>query len=79
MWIIIFPEGLFYFEKEDKMNENERQEFIKNEMGAIYEEFCDALNQIMILKPFIKQLVDVANGINYNLDNVIEIRSKIQK
>ena len=56
------------------MNEKERQEFIKKEIEAIYEEFNAYVNQLNILKPFFQNLVDVANGANtiYELNEVIK-------
>lgn len=56
------------------MDEQERQEFIKKETKAIYEEFDAYLNQMIILKPFLKNLADVANGANsgYNLSETVK-------
>jgi len=50
------------------MNEIERQEFIKNETNAIYEEFNACVSQMVLLKPFLKNLVNVANGASPNYD-----------
>jgi len=50
------------------MNEAERKEFIKSETKAIYEEFNAYLNQMILLKPFLKKLADVANGENSNYE-----------
>jgi hypothetical protein len=55
------------------MNTEERQEFILKEIEAIYEEFDTYLNQLIILKPFIKDLIAVAKGADptYQLKEVI--------
>ena len=50
------------------MNEIERQEFIKKETNAIYEEFNAYVSQMILLKPFLKNLADVANGANPNYE-----------
>jgi len=56
------------------MNDAERREFIINETNAIYEEFEAYLNQLIMLKPFFKNLADVANGANpsYRLNEIIK-------
>ena len=59
------------------MNETERQEFIKNETTAIYEEFNAYISQMILLKPFIKNLADVANGATPNYD-LYEIVKKVK-
>jgi len=50
------------------MNNEERQEFIKKETEAIYEEFNAYVGQMILLKPFLKNLAEVANGANSNYD-----------
>jgi len=50
------------------MNKTERQKFIKHETKAIYEEFNTYLNQMILLKPFLKNLADVASGADSNYD-----------
>jgi len=56
------------------MHELERQKFVKNETKAIYEEFDACLNQMITLKPFLKNLADIANGAdsNYGLCEVVD-------
>lgn len=56
------------------MNKIERQEFIKQELQAIYDEFCIHANQIEMLKPFIENLINVSNGAEsiFNKDKFIE-------
>ena len=50
------------------MNKAEREEFVKNETKAIFEEFNTYLNQMILLRPFLKNLADVAGGANPNYD-----------
>ncbi len=56
------------------MNEQERCDFIKKETKAIYEEFNIYLSQLILLKPFFLNLVEVANGANsnYELNEIIK-------
>ena len=58
----------YYKRREKQMNETERQEFMKNETRAIYEEFNNYISQMILLKPFLKNLADVASGENPNYD-----------
>jgi len=44
------------------MNEEERKEFIKNELEAVYEEIDNSINQLVMSRSFLKNLVNVANG-----------------
>lgn len=55
------------------MNKEERHEFVVNEIETIYTEFETALNQLVILKPFFKDLIAVANGETptYDLNDII--------
>ncbi len=55
------------------MRKKERQEFIKKELQAIYDEFNVCTAQLNIMKPFIKDLIDVANGAEpiYDLVNFL--------
>lgn len=44
------------------MNERERQELINKEIEALYEELDNTINQLVILRPFFKNLLNVING-----------------
>lgn len=44
------------------MNEQERQEFINKEVEALYEELENTINQLVMLRPFFKDLLHVING-----------------
>ena len=49
-----------------------KQEFIKNEIEVIYEEFYTSVNQIILLEKFLKSLVDFANGNSSNYDLIYD-------
>ena len=57
------------------MNEKDRHEFVKKEAEAIYEEFEAHLEQLILLKPLFKNMVDVANGADSNYESY-ETRKK---
>ena len=44
------------------MNEKERKNFVYKEVEALCEELDNIINQMIILKPFFKNLLDVTNG-----------------
>lgn len=44
------------------MNEQERKNFVYNEIEAIYEEFEKDVDHLVLLKHFLKDLVEVAKG-----------------
>lgn len=44
------------------MNENERFDYVKEELNAIYEELDTNINQQVLLRHFLKNLLSVANG-----------------
>ena len=54
------------------MEQTETNVFVKNELEAIYEEFDKYINQLIILKPFIKDLMQVLNGLepSYKLSDI---------
>lgn len=56
------------------MTENEKQEFIRKEIEAIYEEIDITINSLILSRRFLKQLVDVANGAepDYQLSKLIK-------
>ncbi len=56
------------------MTEQKRQEFIKKELQAIYDEFNANISQLIILKPFLKDLISVVDGAEprYDLDEIIQ-------
>lgn len=61
------------------MNDEERKEFVVNELDAIYEEMDNSINQLVILRRFLKNLVNVTKGAEPNYDNLIKIMSRIKK
>lgn len=61
------------------MDEEERKNFVINELDAIYEEIDNSINQLVILRRFLKNLVDVSKGKEPNYDNLIKIISRIKK
>lgn len=61
------------------MNDEERKEFVVNELDAIYEEMDNSINQLVILRRFLKNLVNVSKGAEPNYDNLIKIMSRIKK
>ncbi len=42
------------------MNEDERKKFVLKEIEAIYEEFDNSVNQLVLLKYFFRDLIAVA-------------------
>jgi len=50
------------------MNERERQDFIIKEIEAIYGEFNASVSQLVILKPFLEDLIAVAKSENPSYD-----------
>lgn len=61
------------------MTEDERKEFVVNELDAIYEEMDNSINQLVILRRFLKNLVNVSKGAEPNYDNLIKIMSRLKK
>jgi hypothetical protein len=61
------------------MNEEARKEFVIKELEAIYEEMDNSVNQLVILRKFLKNLVDVSKGAEPDYDNLIEIINKWKK
>lgn len=60
------------------MNEEERKIFVIEELEAIYEEIDNSINQLVILRRFLKNLVNVSKGAEPNYDNLIKIMSRIK-
>lgn len=60
------------------MNEEERNNFVIEEIKAIYEEFDNHINQLVLLRHFLKDLTEVANGAepNYQFSNIIKFNKK---
>jgi len=56
------------------MEKMETKTFVKNELETIYEEFDVYINQLILLKPFMKDLIQVLNGKEptYNLSDIIK-------
>ena len=44
------------------MNELERKNFVYKEIRALYEELDCTISQLVILRPFFKNLLDITNG-----------------
>lgn len=59
---------------EKKMNEEERKEFIIQEIEAIYDEFETSVNQLVLLKSFFKDLISVSKGAKPSSDVVKNIK-----
>ena len=55
------------------MNEDERKKFVLKEIEAIYEEFDNSVNQLVLLKYFFRDLIAVAKGSepNHQLSKII--------
>ena len=60
------------------MNEQERKEFVYNEVEAIYEEFKNNVDQLVLLRHFFKDLVDASKG-NEEKYKANDIFNKIKK
>lgn len=56
------------------MKKETKNEFITKELEAIYEEYEIYVNQLVMLKPFLKDLIFVINGENptYKLSEIIK-------
>lgn len=61
------------------MNEEERKKFVIAELEAIYEEIDNSINHLVILRRFLKNLVNVSKGAEPNFDNLIKIMNRLQK
>ena len=46
------------------MNDQEKLEFLTEELIAIYEDFEELVNQQILTKEFLKKLIEFAKGIN---------------
>jgi len=55
------------------VTEQERKDFVLNEIDAIYEEFKKDVDHLVLLRHFFKDLVDVANGgeANYKTSDIL--------
>ena len=61
------------------MNEEERNTYVVEELEAIYEEIDNSINHLVILRRFLKNLVDVSKGNEPNFENIIKIVNRIKK
>jgi len=61
------------------MNEEERKNYVIEELGAIYEEFDNCLNELVLLRRFLRNLVDVSKGTEPNYDNLVKIMNRLKK
>ncbi len=46
-----------------KMNKQEQQEFVNKEIVALFEDLDNTINQLIILRPFLKNVLNVINGV----------------
>lgn len=60
------------------MNDEERREYIKKEMEAIYEEFAHTIDQLLLLKYFLKDLIFVSKGEVPDYKKIKSILKKIK-
>lgn len=60
------------------MDDGERKEFIRNEIGTIYEEFDYAVSQLLLLRYFLKDVVSVSKGSNPNQETFSKIIKRIK-
>lgn len=60
------------------MNNEERRIFVIEELEAIYEEIDNSINQLVILRKFLKNLVNVSKGADPHYDNLIKIINRIK-
>lgn len=58
------------------MNENERQKFVQDEIQAIYEEFDKCFKQLILLKDFLQEVSEVANGAEPNYELIKARKAK---
>lgn len=58
------------------MDDNERFDYVKEELTAIYEELDNNINQQVLIRHFFKKLLNVANGENpdYQLSKIIKFK-----
>lgn len=61
------------------MNDEERKVYVINELEAIYEEIDNSINQLVILRRFLKNLVNVSKGAEPNYDNLIKIMNRFKE
>lgn len=60
------------------MDDNERKKFVIEELEAIYEEIDNSINQLVLSRRFLKNLVNVSKGSEPNYDNLIKILNRIK-
>ncbi len=61
------------------MNKQERQKYVVAEIEAIYEEVDNSINQLILARKFLKNLVDVAKGAEPEYKNLVQIINKLKK
>jgi len=56
------------------MNEQEKKDFVFKEIEAIYEEFNNDINHLVLLRHFFKDLVNVTKGEepNYKVSDILK-------
>lgn len=60
------------------MNEEERKKFVIEELEAIYEEIDNSINQLVLSRRFLKNLVNISKGAEPHYDNLIKILNRIK-
>ena len=60
------------------MNENERLDFIYNEIEAIYEEIDNSVNHLVLIRRFLQKAVAVSKGEEPNYDNLAKTVKRIK-
>lgn len=61
------------------MNTEQRKIFVIKELEAIYEEIDASIDKLIILRRFLKNLVDVSKGAEPQYYNLIKIMNRIKK
>lgn len=61
------------------MNDEERKIFVIEELEAIYEEIDNSINQLVLTRRFLKNLVEVSKGAEPNYDNLIKILNRMKR
>lgn len=60
------------------MNEQECKDFVYKEIEAIYEELDKSVNQLVLIKKFLKKAIEVSKGKDLDYDNLIKIINRLK-
>lgn len=60
------------------MNDDERKNYVIEELEAIYEELDNSIEQLINLQQFLKSSAEVLKGAQPYCDNIIKIKNKIK-